>query len=61
MWAVKEILDVTVERARRQHQAVMALTDRGLPVPVPAVTDDDTIAVIDGAAFAVLPWSPAST
>jgi hypothetical protein len=31
VWAVKEILDVTVEQARRQHRAAAALADRGLP------------------------------
>lgn len=56
VWAVKEIVDVTVDQARRQHRAATALADHGLPVPVPVVAGDDTVAVIDGAAFGVLPW-----
>jgi homoserine kinase type II len=55
-WAVKEVIDVTVEQARRQHQATAALADRGLPVPVPVAAGDDTVVTVNDAVYAALPW-----
>jgi Ser/Thr protein kinase RdoA (MazF antagonist) len=54
--AVKQVLDVDAAAARRQHRATAALARIGLPVPAPVKAGDDTVAVVDGAAYAVLPW-----
>ena len=57
VWAVKQILDVSPEAARRQHRTAAALAKLGLPVPTPATVGDDSVAVVDGSPYAVLPWA----
>lgn len=57
VYAVKEVRDVDPVRARRQHVAVAALAARGCPVLPPLRTDDgDTLAEVDGRAYAAVPW-----
>jgi homoserine kinase type II len=56
-WAVKQVLDVDAAAARRQHRATAALARIGLPVPAPVKAGDDTVVVVDGAVYAVLPWA----
>lgn len=56
-WAVKQVLDIDAAAARRQHRATAVLARLGLPVPAPALAGDDSVAVIDGAVYAVLPWT----
>ncbi|RSM64050.1 hypothetical protein DMB66_21295 [Actinoplanes sp. ATCC 53533] len=56
-WAIKQVLDVDAAAARRQHRATAALARLGLPVPVPVIADDDSVVIVDGAVYAVLPWA----
>lgn len=56
--AVKQVLDIGADAARRQHAAARALADRGLPVPAP-VTGPEGVTLLEQPAglFAVLPWA----
>lgn len=58
VWALKQILDVDAEQARRQHRVTRTLAGLGLPVPPPKTTPHgDTLVDLEGVgAFAVLPW-----
>ncbi len=58
VWALKQILDVDADQARRQHRVTSTLAGLGLPVPPPQrAPDGDTLVTLDGVgAFAVLPW-----
>ncbi|MDQ3762870.1 MAG: phosphotransferase [Actinomycetota bacterium] len=58
VWAVKQLLDVDAEAARRQHRITRTLADLGLPVPPPQATPDgNTVIELPGIGmFAVLPW-----
>jgi Ser/Thr protein kinase RdoA (MazF antagonist) len=57
-WAVKQILDVDAQQARRQHRVTRALAGLGLAVPPPRATPEgDTLVEVPGlGVFAVLPW-----
>ncbi|GCD41751.1 phosphotransferase [Streptomyces paromomycinus] len=58
-FAVKEVVDVGPDVARRQHAAARALAAAGLPVPAPQVTaDGDTLAAVGGHLYALTPWAP---
>ena len=57
VWAVKQVLDVDAAAARRQHRATAALAGVGLPVPAPVTAGDDTVVVVDGAVYTMLPWA----
>jgi homoserine kinase type II len=55
--AVKQILDIDAERARRQHRAVAELAASGFPVPAPLHTPaGETVLDHGDGLFAVLPW-----
>ncbi|MGH3823633.1 MAG: phosphotransferase enzyme family protein, partial [Pseudonocardiaceae bacterium] len=58
VWAIKQILDIDADSARRQHRITRALADRGLPVPPPRMSPDgDTVVELAGiGVFAALPW-----
>jgi Ser/Thr protein kinase RdoA (MazF antagonist) len=56
VWAVKQVLDVDAAAARRQHRATAGVAGLGLPVPAPVTAGDDSVVVVDGAVYAVLPW-----
>lgn len=63
VWALKQILDVHANQARRQHRVTRTLAGLGLPVPPPQTTPDgDTLVNVEGVEvesigmFAVLPW-----
>ncbi len=58
VWALKQVLDVPADQARRQHQVTRTLAQLGLPVPPPRMTPDgDTLVDVEGiGVFAVLPW-----
>ncbi|MGH3980700.1 MAG: phosphotransferase enzyme family protein [Pseudonocardiaceae bacterium] len=58
VWALKRVLDVDVDQARRQHRVTRTLAGLGLPVPPPHTTPDgDTLVSLrDRGLFAVLPW-----
>lgn len=58
VWALKQVLDVHADQARRQHRVTRALAGLGLPVPPPKTTQDgDTLVDVAGiGVFAVLPW-----
>lgn len=57
VYAVKQILDVDEDQARRQHEVCTLLAGRSLPVPAPVRTrTGDTVADIDGGLFSVAPW-----
>ncbi|MEV4416194.1 phosphotransferase [Catellatospora sp. NPDC049609] len=56
-YAVKQVLDVSADKARRQHEVTAALAAAGLPVPAPVTGGEgDTVWEIPAGAFAVLPW-----
>jgi len=58
VWAVKQILDIDADSARRQHRVTRTLAKLGLPVPPPRrCPDGDTVVELAGTGvFAVLPW-----
>jgi Ser/Thr protein kinase RdoA (MazF antagonist) len=58
VWALKQVLDVPADQARRQHQVTRTLAGLGLAVPPPqAAPDGDTLVEVQGiGVFAVLPW-----
>lgn len=56
-WAVKQVLDVDAAATRRQHRATTALAGLGLPVPAPVTAGDDSVVILDGAVYAVVPWA----
>ena len=41
----------------RQHRVTAALAGFDLPVPAPVTAGDDSMIVIDGAVYAVVPWA----
>ncbi|MDH6130924.1 Ser/Thr protein kinase RdoA (MazF antagonist) [Kitasatospora sp. MAA4] len=54
---VKQSLGAEPEQIRRQHQAVRALHERGLPVAAPLATPDGrTLVEAAGGLFALYPW-----
>lgn len=56
-YAVKQVLDATPDKARRQHEATAALADRGLPVPAPLYDiAGDTLWETGEGNYSVLPW-----
>jgi homoserine kinase type II len=56
-YALKQILDVDAEQARRQHTAVTALADAGLPVAVPLASPGGaTVVETAGAIWSLAPW-----
>ncbi len=59
VWALKQVLDVHADQARRQHRVTRALAGLGLPVPPPQTTPDgDTLVDVERiGVFAVLPWA----
>ncbi|MGH3835931.1 MAG: phosphotransferase [Pseudonocardiaceae bacterium] len=58
VWALKQVLDVHADQARRQHRVTRTLAGLGLPVPPPQTTPaGDTLVNAEGiGVFAVLPW-----
>ncbi|OEV09334.1 hypothetical protein AN218_22405 [Streptomyces nanshensis] len=57
-YALKEVLDVGPDTARRQHAATRALAAAGLPVPAPQATPEgDTLATVGGRSYALTPWA----
>lgn len=61
-YALKEVLDVGPDAARRQHAATRALAAAGLPVPAPQNTPDgDTLATVRGRSYALIPWAGGQT
>ncbi|MFC4060220.1 phosphotransferase [Planomonospora corallina] len=61
VFALKEIVDVPVAKARRSLTALQALAAAGLPVCPPRLTAaGDTVADIDGRAYCLLPWATGS-
>ncbi|MEU7046678.1 phosphotransferase [Streptomyces varsoviensis] len=58
-YALKEVLDVGPDAARRQHAATGALAAAGLPVPAPQpALGGDTLAAVGGRLYALTPWAP---
>lgn len=56
-YAVKRFLDIDAVQARRQHELMIALADKGFPVPSPiAAPDGDTVLELPAGSFAVQPW-----
>lgn len=56
--AVKQVQDISVDAARRQHEATRALAGRGLPVLAPlAGPGGVTLLEHPAGVFAVLPWA----
>ncbi|UQA95715.1 phosphotransferase [Streptomyces halobius] len=57
-YALKEVVDVGPDQARRQHTATRALARAGLLVPAPVTTTDgDTLAAVRGRLYALTPWA----
>ncbi|MFI6457470.1 phosphotransferase [Streptosporangium amethystogenes] len=60
-FALKEIVDVPVPKARRSLNVLRVLADDGLPVCAPQLTASaDTVADIDGRSYCLLPWAAGS-
>jgi len=57
-WALKQILDIDADSARRQHRVTRVLAEWGVPVPPPHTSPGgDTVVEVAGmGVFAVLPW-----
>jgi Ser/Thr protein kinase RdoA (MazF antagonist) len=62
-FAVKQIVDADAEQSRRQHHAVQALAERGMPVPTPVrlaagrrTVPGDTVLDHPAGNFSVVPW-----
>ncbi|WP_211264061.1 phosphotransferase [Streptosporangium amethystogenes] len=61
VFALKEIADVPVPKARRSLNVLQALAAGGLPVCAPHLTASaDTVAEIDGRSYCLLPWAVGS-
>lgn len=61
-YALKEVLDVGPDAARRQHAATRILSAAGFPVPAPQTTPGgDTLAAVGGRLYALTPWAPGRT
>lgn len=57
VFALKEIVDVPVPKARRSLNVLQALAVGGLPVCAPHLTASaDTVAEVDGRSYCLLPW-----
>lgn len=57
-YALKEVVDVGADQARRQHAATRALAAAGLPIPAPQTTPGgDTLAAVGGHLYALTPWA----
>ncbi|MEQ4208079.1 phosphotransferase [Actinopolymorpha sp. B9G3] len=58
VYAVKQLLDVGADQARRHHAATSALAAKGFPVPGPAaLADGDTLLEHPAGLFAVSAWA----
>ncbi|MER5646511.1 phosphotransferase [Streptosporangium sp. NPDC002524] len=61
VFALKEIVDVPVPKARRSLNVLQVLAVGGLPVCAPHLTASaDTVAEIDGRSYCLLPWAAGS-
>ncbi|MFC5831319.1 phosphotransferase enzyme family protein [Nonomuraea insulae] len=57
-YAVKQFLDVDVERALRQHTIAKALADKGFPVPRPVeLPDGEPHLMLEGHPYSVVEWA----
>jgi Ser/Thr protein kinase RdoA (MazF antagonist) len=57
-WALKQILDIDADSARRQHRVTRVLAELGLPIAPPhrSPEGDSVVELAGDGMFAVLPW-----
>jgi homoserine kinase type II len=56
-FALKQIVDVPVPKARRSLSVLQPLAAAGLPVCAPLSTSGDVVAEVDGRSYCLLPWA----